>query len=658
MNKFYIKLTVNANFSKYLKIFLSAFLLITILLSFSAKEDFISSFSSKGLIAKVGSAKIKEEDFDIAFQSAKGEILERHKTDFETLPDNQKIQFRKMVFENVLKETLMMNFARDLGLRVSDEVVAKHIKHTELFLDEKTGVFDKVKFKKILAQYGRTEREYVDGMKDGLAMYGLFIALNNIAKIDLPAENELIAKNLYRKRVIDLISVSEEKIDVEKPTEQEIRKFYDLNSKDFRSSGFRSIKYFILNKDRFLNKIVLDDSLVKQEIENVLRALPRRETRSFFNVICNMPEDTKKIHDHFNGLDKSQYKNAVKNRRTIEDMIWDNLKSTSCNIVELNDKRVVEIPEEFRKMVFDDVNSEKMIGEGRKTSAGEQIILLKDIKQLEQKDFDNQVREKMRQDLAAEMMYFEYRSVLEQNKKNLDLEELAKKYGAKVQVFDYFNDDGYLKAQTDKYILNNLKGFTRELIELTFTSKDDEIKGTESRGGEVMIFKLNDKKPVIDESTMAFETVREQINNRLITDKRSLESGVLIEKIFSDYKSGIKVSELKKKYKEFFLEKGVSVDNPELVAIGGAESKIDISIAKMVFDLKKNEGEAIKIDNLNKIAILGEWKETDIKNSNFVELFDMISDAIHRTETVEISEVLTIALKKRYNIKIYDKTLA
>lgn len=645
---------MNTSFSKYLKIFLSVTLLVAILLGFTAKSSILFSFLNEDLIAKVGSEKITKEEFEMNFQNYKDEMLEKGKIDFEKFNEKEKSQIRKSMFNNLVNEKLMLDYARDLNLEVSDETVARQIKETPLFINEVTGIFDEEKFKEILIKFGKTEKEYISEMKKGLSLYGLFMALNVRAKVDLSIENELILKNLHRKRRIDLIGIDEHSIKVESPSDDEIQKFYFSHQANFKQSGFRSIDYFLLKKENFFDKVKIDEDAIQKNALDKLNSLSHKETRSFINVICNNQEQARKIYDHFTSLNKSDYENAVKNISQVDKIIYDQLKLPQCTTSEMSNKKTIDIPENFRQLIFDEINAEKKVSDPKNNAFGTQIIMLQNIMPLTIKDFQDSEREEVLKMKALEALRNEYSNLMNMKLNGADFVKLSNKYQSKAESLGYFDDDGYFKDNKKDYILDIIKGFNRDLISSTFTLKKDEINILDNRDSEVIVFKLSDINLPLPETTFKIEDVKTEIIAKLIHNKQNVDASAVLEKVFEDYKNNISLEDLEKKYDNLVIQKDVKISNPELIKLNSGNKELEIQISSMIFDFKKDSGEAIKIDDLNRIAILRDWIDDEELDSK-VNLLEIISDNIYNSESIELNNTLIKALKERYKVKIYDK---
>jgi hypothetical protein len=655
---------MKSNLSKYLKILLSVILLVVLLVSFTNKDSFNFGDDNKELVAKVGSIGITTEDLKFSIDNA-FDSMTNGKKSFNDLNERERLEFKEEVLKNLINEKLMMNFAKDIGMNVDDSVVVNQIKNSGIFSNPETGVFDKDRFNEMLKQMGKSEREYIDMMKQSLSLFGLFVPLSIRTDLEIPIRNEMIFKNLYTDRIVDLIRVKKDDLHIQEISDEKIKKYYDDNKEKFKTSEFRASKYLILNKEEFKKSVAenikIDKAKVQEEFKNQIKAMPRTERRTFYNVVCSKEDDGLKVYSYFSNLDREKFRASLINSVAIKNIIKDNLKITECNVVEINDKQIMEVPEVLRKAAFDNVNEINKVSKPEKTDFGYQIVILKNIKQMNADDLKHGIEDGMKDEIAENIVNEKFMKIGQEiSEGKVSIDDLSKKYNLPIKYFDYVDDDGYFKSNTNKYIAEDYikpEYFSRDVLNEIFALRIQDIRIVNSNEDYIVI-SLDNTKPIINSHIKPLYEIKFEIKDILINSERELKASEIIEHIYADYKNGMKESELEEKYKDMIIIKDIRVKNPDLIRMSDNSDSVEYFISSKIFDKNNKDSDAIKIDNNNEIAILKSWSEEKIPDIRKKEIVKMINVSIQNSETNEIFDQIFDKLKDKYKIKIYDKELS
>ena len=654
---------MKVNLSKYLKIFLSIFLLVALLISFTSKGDFDLIGGSKELVAKVGNIKITKEDLEVSMENAL-ETMTIGKKHLSDLSDKDKKDFQQEILRNLINEKLMMNFTQEIGIDVSDDIVIDQLKKSGVFSNPETGLFDKDIFSKMLTQIGKSEREYLDKMKQSLSLFGLFLPLSIKSNTDISIRNELIFKNLYSNRIIDLIRIKKDDLKIDKISDDQIQKYYETNKEKFKTSEFRAVEYLVLNKDDFKKKLVgdikIDKKKLQEEFKNQLKSMPRTEKRTFYNFVCAKEEDAKKIYNYVSNLPSDKLKINSTNITSTRNVLHDTLKLKECNVVELYDKQITDTPEALRKMAFDDVSEMNKINKPEKTEFGYQMVLLKNIKHINAEDLKYEIEVGMKDEIAESMLNEKFMKIAQEiDSKKINIIELSKKYDLSIKYFDYVDDDGYFKADKYKYIAEDYEKpehFSRDVLDVIFTLSVNEMKVINSADDYVVV-RLDEKKPIIESVIRPLYEVTFNIKEILIEYEKALKASTYIEHIYTDYKNGLKIEALEKKYPEMIIIKDEKIHNPDWIRMSSNSNSSDYFNAVKIFDENNKDNDAVKLDDTSEIAILKSWSEGKVSNGQRKEIIKMIGSSIQNSETNEMLEQMFEKLKEKYKVKIYEKNL-
>lgn len=178
-------------------------------------------------------AKVGDTDISIkAFAQKQNEIYNYYNKMYGGQLDQEKAKqlgINKIALQSLIQQTLLLNYAKDLGLRVSDDEVAAYIQQMDVF--QNSGQFDKELYLKILKQNRLRPKDFEESIKTTL----LLKKLQNALKPTLyPIEYNTTASALYIGDKIEykLLDANDINISV---TPQMVQKYYEEHKRDYLS---------------------------------------------------------------------------------------------------------------------------------------------------------------------------------------------------------------------------------------------------------------------------------------------------------------------------------------------------------------------------------------------------------------------------------------
>ena len=165
-----------------------------------------------------------------------------------------KMGLEKVVMQNLINETLLLNLADDLGFTVLKSDIEQALIKNKSF--QVNGVFDKNRYYAILKNENITPKEYEDGIKKEL----LLNKLQNVFKLPpSKREIELFTSSLFMqdKLVVSTISINPNEIAI---NDEELKKFWQTKKDNYKTEK----KYELATIKIDLSKnLVNDDELRK-----------------------------------------------------------------------------------------------------------------------------------------------------------------------------------------------------------------------------------------------------------------------------------------------------------------------------------------------------------------------------------------------------------
>ncbi len=203
------------------------------------------SYGSKAsAIAKVGDVEITQEKFDFVYRNLYSDFANRMRGNFDDKKAKE-LGLQKMVYQQLLNQSLLLNLAEEFGIVISDEELASEIKSTPAFMQN--GKFNKQIYTIFLRNRGLKPKGFEAIVRDDLIVAKLMDMLS-VDSVD------------YEQSVIGSILGLQDKI------EFSILKLSDIKP-DIKDSELKS--FFEKNKSRYLTKRVYRVSLAWSSTEEI-----------------------------------------------------------------------------------------------------------------------------------------------------------------------------------------------------------------------------------------------------------------------------------------------------------------------------------------------------------------------------------------------------
>ncbi|EMH4164111.1 peptidylprolyl isomerase [Pluralibacter gergoviae] len=183
--------------------------------------------------AKVNGQEIARGQFENAVASERSRQQQQMGESFSALAANENYikSMRQQVLNRLIDEALLDQYAKSLGLSVSDDQVKKAIFATQAFQDN--GKFDSQRFSGIVNQMGMSTDQYANALRNQLTTQQLVNAVVG-TEFMLPGETNQLASLVAQQRV-----VREATIDVnalaakQQVSDQELNAYYEQHKDQF-----------------------------------------------------------------------------------------------------------------------------------------------------------------------------------------------------------------------------------------------------------------------------------------------------------------------------------------------------------------------------------------------------------------------------------------
>jgi|GEM_PF-6242478 len=234
-------------------------------------------------VATVGGQKIELQKFLQIKQEVKKEFANQ---------DLQSEQINKIAIMRLTTQAILEQKTRDLGISVSQEVLADYIRNDSSF--HKNGEFDLEVYKKILELNNMSEERLLKSLSNQVASKFLVDSLI----VNLPLRgilNDYLYDYLTEKRSISLLDVNTSKLTLSNIKEDELKDYYQKNQGLFQSTEKRSYSYIALSMDEYKKSAEVTDAMVYADYEKNMLEYALPENRSFSHFVAPNQEVANKL---------------------------------------------------------------------------------------------------------------------------------------------------------------------------------------------------------------------------------------------------------------------------------------------------------------------------------------------------------------------------
>ncbi|MBX7490771.1 peptidylprolyl isomerase [Helicobacter turcicus] len=177
-----------------------------------------------------------------------------------TLDNEQakKLGIEEQALNTLISRALMLNYAHDMGLRVSKEEIIHTLTTMDAF--QNNGKFDEIIYKRLLADNQMRPKDFEEELSEGI----LLQKLDALLEIPLtPLEIQAIGEAVFSEDHLRIQILNQSTITFN-PTEEEIRKYWEENKDIYQTErGYEVLKVSV-NSD----SILTDDEALRKHYED------------------------------------------------------------------------------------------------------------------------------------------------------------------------------------------------------------------------------------------------------------------------------------------------------------------------------------------------------------------------------------------------------
>jgi peptidyl-prolyl cis-trans isomerase D len=478
---------------------------------------------SDGYAAKVNGQEIGRAQLEQAVQNERARLQQQMGENFSALAGSEGYmqQIRQQVLNQLIDVALLDQYARKLGISISDEQVKQAIFKTPAF--QTNNQFDNEKYLNSVRANGYTPDAYAQLLRRQMISQQLNQAFAG-SDFVLPAEVQNIADLVLQERDIRLATFDTDALAAKQQvTDDELKAYYDQNKDNFIAPEQVKVSYIAMDAAAMQDKVTVSDDEIAAYYDQHKSSFGQPERKKFSVIVLKTEADAKAVIAElkkgadFAELAKTKSTDTFTGQRGGE-LDWMEPDTTLPEFKEAN------------------LTEKGQISDVIKSSSGYLVVRLNDIQPEQVKpltEVRDSVLAKLKQEKALDAYYALQQKVSEAaTSDNESLASAQEASALKVVHTDWFNQNSIPEAINFKPVVQNI--FDGSLIGANGTpgSNSDVITVD---GDRAFVVRVEGHKP---EAVKPFDEVRDQVTMLVKRQKAEQQARVDAEKLLADLKQG------------------------------------------------------------------------------------------------------------------------
>ena len=241
-------------------------------------------------VATVGDMRVSQQDFDTALRQQQETLAAQFGRNFDqSIMENPEL--RRSVLDRVINERLVSQGARRAGVSVDDKALADRIANEPAFQED--GKFSRERYEAIARAQGYSVVGLDELLRDEMRLSRYRDAIVRTAIVPR-ATLEGFIRLSEQSREVSMVAIGPEAFLASvKPTEEQLKAYYDARAKEFAVPEQVRVEYVELSLDALAAKTPADPEEVKKFYEaNKSRFVQREERRASHVLLTVKPDAT------------------------------------------------------------------------------------------------------------------------------------------------------------------------------------------------------------------------------------------------------------------------------------------------------------------------------------------------------------------------------
>ncbi|QJU38756.1 peptidylprolyl isomerase [Serratia marcescens] len=473
--------------------------------------------------AKVNGQTIERAQLEQAFQSERSRMQQQLGDQFSALAGNEGYmqQMRRQVLSQLIDNMLLDQYAKKLGLAVSDDQIKDAIRKAPYF--QTNGQFDNAKYLDLIGRMGYTADNFAQSMRQQLVNQQVIQAFGESGFV-LPSESQAMAALVLQERDVRLATIDLKALQAKQSAgDDELKAYYDQNKNSFIAPEQVKVSYIPLDAASMQDKVKVSEEDINAYYDQHKSSYGQPERKNY-SVIqlkteaeANAALDELKKGADFATLAKEKSTDII-SRRTGGELGWLEPETTADELKQAN------------------LTEKGQLSGVVKSSVGYLIVRLNDIEPEKLKplsEVHDAIAKQVKQEKAVDAYYALQQKVSEaatsDNESLASAEEAA---GVKAAQSDWFTRDNIPAALNFKPVVQAI--FDGSLIgENGAPGSNSDVITVD--GDRAFVVRVSGHKP---EGIEPFDQVKDRVAE-LVKRNKALQAAKLQgEKLLVELKQG------------------------------------------------------------------------------------------------------------------------
>lgn len=391
-------------------------------------------------VATVNGEEITRDRLDQAYRQRQSQLREMLGERFDPAMFDDG-ELRREALQQLIDRQLLLGYAQEYGLRVSNQEVAAAVRQQSVF--QVDGEFSVERYRELLSQNNISPEQYEAQVRRDLALDALREAVSGSAMASDREIERLVALQRQERRTgwltLSAAAFAEE-VSVD---EAAIEDYYEEHRDDYRRPEAVRLSYILLDPETLAEELEVSEETLRERYEERVAAAEGDSARSVRHILLEIPEDgdADAVRERAEEL-----RERVRDGESFADLAeeYSDDPGSARAGGDLGEVRRGDFVEPFEEAAW--ALEEGELSEPVRTEFGYHLIEVTAIEEPDVPDFDS-LREELRAEAAAERAerrLFELGNELETLAfENPDsLEPAAEALGVEVQETDWVTRDG------------------------------------------------------------------------------------------------------------------------------------------------------------------------------------------------------------------------
>ncbi|MBH1901810.1 peptidylprolyl isomerase [Serratia ureilytica] len=473
--------------------------------------------------AKVNGQTIERAQLEQAFQSERSRMQQQLGDQFSALAGNEGYmqQMRRQVLSQLIDNMLLDQYAKKLGLAVSDDQIKDAIRKAPYF--QTNGQFDNAKYLDLIGRMGYTADNFAQSMRQQLVNQQVIQAFGDSGFV-LPSESQAMAALVLQERDVRLATIDLKALQAKQSAgDDELKAYYDQNKNSFIAPEQVKVSYIPLDAASMQDKVKVSEEDISAYYDQHKSSYGQPERKNY-SVIqlkteaeANAALDELKKGADFATLAKEKSTDII-SRRTGGELGWLEPETTADELKQAN------------------LTEKGQLSGVVKSSVGYLIVRLNDIEPEKLKplsEVHDAIAKQVKQEKAVDAYYALQQKVSEaatsDNESLASAEEAA---GVKAAQTDWFTRDNIPAALNFKPVVQAI--FDGSLIgENGAPGSNSDVITVD--GDRAFVVRVSGHKP---EGIEPFDQVKDRVADLVKRNKAVQEAKLQGEKLLVELKQG------------------------------------------------------------------------------------------------------------------------